>query len=114
MKFQFCARPVQCSGSCAGKGSLGHKVIPALTAFLTRSAIPGPGQCLPAAIWKQHQILLQRINAEGFRNGEIRNHAIRSIGADDVLLTLAPKAGGMAAIRDCYAREIAKDICRGW
>jgi hypothetical protein len=96
-----------------GQGFIEHKVKPALTAFLTRSAIPGPGQCLPAAIWKQHQILLQWINPEGFRNNEIRNHAIPSIGANDVLLTLAPKAGGMAAIRDCYAREIAKDICPG-
>lgn len=97
-----------------GQGFIGHKVIPALTAFLTRSAIPGPGQCLPAAIWKQHQILLQWINPEGFRNNEIRNQAIPSIGADDVVLTLTPKAGGMAAIPDHYAREFAKDICRGW
>jgi hypothetical protein len=57
--------------------------------------------------------LLQRINAEGFSDDEIRSHTILSISADDVVFTLSPKARGMAPIRDRYAGEIAKDIRLG-
>jgi hypothetical protein len=96
-----------------GQRFMGHQVIPALATLFTRPAIPGPGQRLASAIWKQHQILLQRINAEGFGDDEIRLHTILPIGADDVLFTLSPKARGMATIRDRYAGEIAKDIGLG-
>ena len=96
-----------------GQRFIGHQVIPVLATLLTRSAIPSPGQRLPATIWEQHQILLERCNAEGFGDDEVRDDAILPIGADNVALTLSSKIRGMATIRDRQVREIAKDVRLG-
>ena len=49
---------------------------PALAALLRRPCIPGRCERLQATAWQTHEVLLQRLHAEGVRDFELSEFAV--------------------------------------
>ncbi len=89
-----------------------HQMVPALAALLGRAAAPRPRQNLPPAVGEEHEVLLQRIHAEGLTHRKIGGHTVRAVGADQAALALTPEARGVATIGHSDPRKVARDIRR--
>ncbi len=87
---------------------IGIEMEPALSALLLRTAVPGERQRLQATVGKLHEILLQRIEAEGVLHLEGGELAVRAVGLDEELAVLAEKARTHAVIIEAGVVEVAK------
>ena len=73
------------------------QVEPPLAALLLRARIPGDAERLQSPIGEWNQILLQRLDTECVGHLEIRELAVRAIGAN-VVMAIAREEGGLDAI----------------
>lgn len=84
---------------------------PALAALLFRPRIPRDRQSLEPSIGKFHEILLQRVDAEGIFDFKSRKLSIRPIGFDEKLVVLVKEARMYPEIIEARIGEIAEH-CR--
>ena len=82
----------------------GIEMEPPLPSLGTRAGIPGDREGLVAAFRKGHQVLLQRVDAEGVGDGELGQAAIRSVGPDPETAVPAEEGGtdsGVVVVSGC-------------
>ena len=81
---------------------------PLLAALMIASRIPGEDKTLKAAIWKWHEVLLQREDAECVRDGIVIELAVRSVGANVLFAVLLIKAGGQSVFCETSVAKISE------
>ncbi|MNZ18354.1 hypothetical protein D3C78_353630 [compost metagenome] len=79
---------------------IGIEVEPALPAGTGRAAVPGDGKGLQAAVGKFHQVLLQRLDAEGVADLELGELPVGTVGAHEE----APVAAKEARLDPCVVK----------
>ena len=89
-------------------GFIGIQVVPALSALVRRSGIPGDAQRLQAAAGQGQQILLQGIDPEHVLDGEVGQFAVLAVSAHLVQLAVAIKTRGDAIVGEGGVVEIAQ------
>ncbi|MOA24925.1 hypothetical protein D3C78_1456230 [compost metagenome] len=86
----------------------GVEVEPALPAGTGRAAVPGDGQGLQAAVGKLHQILLQRLDAEGVADLVVAQLAVGAVGAHEETSVAAIEARFDPRIAEGGVVEVAE------
>jgi hypothetical protein len=87
----------------------GIEVEPALPALLLRACVPGDRKGLNVAARQLDEVLLQRIHAERVADLEVRELAVRAVGADHVLAVPPEEAAGDAGVVEPRLVEVTED-----
>ena len=103
-------RPVE--GVVVGDALVGIEVEPALSALILRPRVPGEAQRLIAAVWKRHEILLQRSDAKSVCDLEVVKPAIRPFRVDEERIPPLIKGRRDPAVPQRGVVEIAEDRLR--
>src|SRR3989449_11258179 len=82
---------------------------PLLAALLSGSRIPGETKALKAAVWKRHEVLLQRGDAECIRDRIIVELSVGPIRANVMFAVLPIEAGRHSVFRESSVAKISED-----
>jgi hypothetical protein len=91
----------------------GIEVEPVLATLLFGPAVPGDAERLQPAARQRDQVLLKRVDAEAVSDRILVQRAVRAVGADHELVTIAEEGGRDPKMLQLCVREVAEHCCRG-
>jgi hypothetical protein len=104
-------RPVQLVG--VGDAWAGKEEEPPLAPVARRARIPRLGERLDPPIREGHEVLLERIHAEGVAHRVLVLPAVRALGAHERRVAAPHEGGGDARVRERLAAEGRQHRARG-